>query len=414
MTGSSPSQPTTPRLGSRRLGLVAGIVAALVCGMVLMSLLQRQHGAEQPPTPPLPPLYEVQGDQDALQQLQLPTGYAGIDRTPPAAVQPSLPPQTVAQAPLFAPPPGERPTPMFCPQPFIGTPPFCTCPPGTEGPTCTPKAQAATPVATTQPRAAAPGTQPGQQQGKKDEWLFLTLKRSGRDRQGSRSEAGGEEGRDGREGARRGRQSQLFPAAQWERPARPERVIYSSQIMNCLLEQAIRTGHDGTVRCKMTETLYDKFGQLEVLVPLHSLIMGEVKGANVKPGQTTVPINVTKVELPDGADLPLTGKMGGADGISGVPGKVDNRIPQVILTAVLTAATSIGARSITGSPDGFQPSIGQEMTADAAQSLSRSGQDIMRSRLSIDPVINVAAQSPVTIQLDANVSLQSQPRIVYR
>jgi type IV secretory pathway VirB10-like protein len=123
---------------------------------------------------------------------------------------------------------------------------------------------------------------------------------------------------------------------------------------------------------------------------------------------------VTKIELPDGTDLPLTGKMGSADGISGVPGKVDNRYPEVVLTAILSAVTAIGTRSITGSTSGFQPNLGQEFTADAAQSLSRSGQKIIERSLSIDPVITVPAQAPVTIQLDRNISLQSAPIIVYR
>jgi type IV secretion system protein VirB10 len=191
-------------------------------------------------------------------------------------------------------------------------------------------------------------------------------------------------------------------------------VIYASQIVQGMLEQAIRTGQDGTIRVRVTETLYDKFGQLEPLMPLHSLILGKVEGASVKPGQTTVPITVTKVELPDGTDLPLTGKMGSATGLSGVPGHVDNRSPEVVLTAILTAVTSIGTRSITGSPSGFQPNLGQEFTADAAQSLSRSGQKIVERSLSIDPVITIEAQTPVTIQLDKNISLQSAPVIVYR
>jgi type IV secretory pathway VirB10-like protein len=395
--------PTTPRLAPRRLGLAALIVGAILTGMVVMSLLQRQRVAETPPAPPLPPLYEVSGEGDALQRLQLKTSWAGEDRSPkPPPPPPQAPPVMPPPPPLFP----AQATPVVQPLPALQpAPQVVTTPAQSPAP--------AVRTAPVQPLAAPRGpAKPAAQDKPEDkDWLFADVKGSSRTRQGR----GGSQGADGSPGERRSAQSSLFPAAQWERPARPERVIYQSQILHGLLSQAIKTGQDGTIRVEVTETLYDKFGQLTVLIPQHGVILGKVAGASVKAGQTTVPITITKVELPDGTDLPLAGNMGGADGIAGVPAsRIDNRIPQVVLTALLTAVTSIGTRSITGSTQGYQPDLGQEYTADVAQSLSRSGQKMVERALSIDPVIWVDAQTPVTIQLDGAISLQSPPKIVHR
>jgi type IV secretory pathway VirB10-like protein len=399
-----PPLPTTPRLSPGRLKGLAAIAGSLALGMVIMSLVQKQQVAQTPPEAPLPPIYEVSGEADALQRLQLKTSWAGEDRTPPAPPpKPPTPPTLPPPAPLF-PPQGSQvaslappPAPALA-SPFL--PPVSAAAPTT------------TPVQTGAPVQAAPPHKPAAKAADSEEWLFAEVKTAKRGTVGAKSAMPPGEGSAPRPGTG---QSQLFPPAQWERPAKPERVIYSSQIMQCMLEQAIKTGQDGTIRCRLTETLYDKFGQLHPLLPLYSLILGNVSGASVKPGQTTVPIKVTKVELPDGTDLPLTGNMGGTDGISGVPAsRIDNRYPEVVLSALLTAATAIGTRGITGSPSGFQPNLGQEFTADAAQSLSQSGQAIVKRSLSIDPVIWIDVHTPVTIQLDRNISLQSQPIIVHR
>lgn len=216
-----------------------------------------------------------------------------------------------------------------------------------------------------------------------------------------------------REGGRAGRTSQLFPPATWERPARPEYVLYASQLIHCLLEQAVVTGENSTVRCRVTETVYDKFGQLQPLIPMDSIVMATAEGT-VRRGQNRVRMKVDKVELPDGTDLGMAAKVGDAAGAVGVRGKVDNKYGQVILATLLSTALSVGARVAGGNSDSYQPTIQQEFGREASQGFNQAGQRIVNEAINIQPVISLEAQTPVTIQLDRNISLQTKPVIVHK
>jgi type IV secretion system protein VirB10 len=209
------------------------------------------------------------------------------------------------------------------------------------------------------------------------------------------------------------RASQLFPQATWERPVDPTRTIYSSQLLHGLLEQAVVTGESSTVRIRMTETLYDKFGQQVPLLPVDTILLGTVEGG-VKFGQTRVGIGLTKAELPDGTDLLLQGKAGDAAGAVGIRGKVDNKYGHVALAAILTAALSVGSRSAVGTPSGFYENPAQEFGRDVTQSLNQSGQDLVRRSLQVHPEISLPVHTPVTVQLSQNVSLQTAPIIIHK
>jgi type IV secretion system protein VirB10 len=197
----------------------------------------------------------------------------------------------------------------------------------------------------------------------------------------------------------------------WERPLNPLKVIYSSQLLHGMLEQNIVTGESSTVRVRLTQTLYDKFGQGQVLMPMDTQILANVDG-NVRFGQTRVPIKINKAELPDGTDINLSGKVGDAGGAVGVPGDVDNKYGQVVFAAILTTGLSVGSRYAGGNPSGFQPTIEQDFARDASQSVNASGQKIIERSLSVQPVISVPIKTPVTIELQQNISLQTAPVII--
>jgi type IV secretory pathway VirB10-like protein len=220
-----------------------------------------------------------------------------------------------------------------------------------------------------------------------------------------------EEGEKG--GAKQPKVSKLFPQATWERPVDPTRVIYASQLLQGLLEQSVISGEASTVRIRLTETLYDKFGQLRVLLPLDTRILGTAEGA-VKFGQSRLSIQVQKAELPDGTDLLLAGKLGDSDGRVGVPGDVNNHIPQLILATVITSALSIGAQASAGSVQGYNPTLEQQFATDISRGINSAGQQVVKRALDVTPTIAIPAQVPVTIQLQNNISLQTAPTIVRR
>jgi type IV secretory pathway VirB10-like protein len=213
------------------------------------------------------------------------------------------------------------------------------------------------------------------------------------------------------EQAQAAKASTLFPPAQWETPAEPTRVIYSSQLIQGQLAQVIVTGESATVRVKVSETLYDKFGQQVPLIPMGSSILGLVEG-KVRRGQTRIPMGVSKVELPDGTDLVLEGKAGDAGGGVGIPGDVDNRYPQVLLGAILTTLFALAPQVAAGNTTNYQPTVEQDIARNLGQSVNQTGQQFVREMLAIEPIITAHVGDPVTIQLSKNVSLMSKPVIV--
>jgi type IV secretory pathway VirB10-like protein len=410
MQPRTPGIPSSPRLAPKRLGFAALMVGAALFGMVFMSLLHRQQATVQPPPPPLPALYEVQGEVDAFQRLQLKTSWAGEDRTPPKpAVVPAAPPVLPPPPPLF---PAQAQVATLAPLPAVAPPPPPVVPvPPLQAPTqaSPPKGVPPTPapaVATTPTPKTEPNTEPKEDH----DWLFAEVKAPGK-RQGSTPHAQGSP--DGSSGGSRGRQSQLFPPAQWERPANPLKVIYQSQLLQAIVEQGIVTGEDSDIRLRLVETLFDKFGQQTVLLPQGTILLGKAQG-EVKRGQTRIAIGLTKAELPDGTDLPLTGKVGDNAGRVGVPGDVENKYKQVALSAILTAVLSVGSRASAGSTTGYNPTLEQEFARDIGQSLNRSGNKIVDRMLDVQPEISVPPLAPVTVQLKQSYSLQTPPIIVHR
>jgi type IV secretion system protein TrbI len=208
-----------------------------------------------------------------------------------------------------------------------------------------------------------------------------------------------------------GKESKLFPAATWEKPADPLRVIYSTQLIQGSLEQAVVTGETATVRIRVTETLYDRWGQQRELVPMDSQIQALAEGT-VKRGQDRVRMAVQKLDLPDGSEIELAGLIGDQAGAAGVPGDVDNRYKEILFASGIAALLSIGSRAVAGNTSGFQPTLEQQFAAEISQSVNNSGQQIVRNMFDIQPKISVKNAWPVTVQLQRNVNLQGRPRII--
>ena len=207
----------------------------------------------------------------------------------------------------------------------------------------------------------------------------------------------------------RGRQSPLFPQAIWETPADPTKVLYADQVVQGLLMQSLNSDIPGTVRVKATETVYDRFGQGKVLLPMDTTFLGRQEG-QAQYGQERLPVTITMAILPDGTAIQWkSGQAGDATGATGIPAKVNNHYGSVILGAGLSALLNIGTRAPFGSTSNFQQNLPQEFAQDTAQSLGQSAQDIVRRQLTVNPTLTVTYATPVTLQFGENVSFQTKP-----
>ena len=99
-------------------------------------------------------------------------------------------------------------------------------------------------------------------------------------------------------------------------------------------------------------------------------------------------------------------------GAIGVPGDVNNHYGRILFGATMTALLSVGARLPAGNTEGFFPTMGQQLSANAAQSVAQSGAEILRRTLPTNPTITLEAGTPVTIRPGENISLLSGPKVV--
>jgi type IV secretion system protein VirB10 len=218
----------------------------------------------------------------------------------------------------------------------------------------------------------------------------------------SRPEAAQENGQGGGKG--------LVHAARWELPAEPTKTLYKSQFLTGVLMREIKSDVPGPVHVYVTRPVYDRFGQQQVLVPQHTVIIGKQEG---KPGfgERRLTILIEEMHFPTGEIVELRGLMGDKSGATGVTGKVDNRWGHLIAGAGLSALLNIGTRGAFGNTTGYTPTLPQQYAADVGSNVSQSGKSIVDKSLSIAPSITAQVGAEVSITFDTNISFQRPPRV---
>ena len=210
----------------------------------------------------------------------------------------------------------------------------------------------------------------------------------------------------------KGKESKLFQPAVWEQPADPTKILYADQVVHGLLMQNVNSDIPGTVRIKVSEDVKDRWGQGHVLLPMDTTFVGKQEGTTAQ-GQTLIPITVGMAILPSGAAILFDGgQVGDAGGATGLPGDVNGHYGKLVGGALLSALVNIGVRAPFGSTQGYNPSLSQEYSKDAANSLGQSMQEILKRELATRPTITQKHSYPVTVAFTKNVSFQTGPTIV--
>jgi type IV secretory pathway VirB10-like protein len=381
---AQPAQPTplippSTRVSRKRLGL-ACLVLTLAGGALLFYKLQEQQASVGPRRDREIPEATAEGAlPSTASELRRPGSYAGLSVIP--AQEPIAPPQPttqVVQAQVVQ----------------------------TENPFVEKKQPTSQGQQNGQRRANAAGGQPTPKAANK--WLFAKTAQGEQVQKPpfeTKEDIDEEKGKDAKASA-------LFPKATWAIPDDPTRTLYRSQILSGILQQDISTQQPGTVQILLTEEVQDRFSQGHVLLPQYTLLLGS-QDAAVKRGQNRVAISIDTAELPDGTVLSLNkAKAGDETGATGVKGSVDNHYVQLGIGAVLSAALSVGSRNVGGSTRGFNPTLEQQYLNDISQDVNRTGQKIVGQFADIAPEITIPHGTPVTVMLDSNISLQTQPIVI--
>jgi type IV secretion system protein VirB10 len=316
--------------------------------------------------------------------IKIPVTFAGLDRRPPASEASPPPIPRAEKLAEITPPPEEKPPPP--PEPKA-------------------KKDPAPPVqtATTAPAQKAAPKPPSK-------WLFAEVK------QGSMVQAPPfplpKDEEDSGQGSSRSRAAGLFPQATWATPLHPERVLYAaSQLIHGILQQDFNSDIPSTLRILVTEQVEDMFFQGNVLVPQYTKLLAE---STARPtfGAARVEITVTRMEFPNGTVVDFKGKAGDASGVAGITGDVDHHWGRILASAGIGAILSIGTRIPAGNQENFAPSLGQDISRDAAGSLAQSTNRVVQKQLDVSPTIRAYHGDPVTIALSENISFQTKPAIV--
>jgi type IV secretion system protein TrbI len=383
----SPLIPAPPtRVSRKRLG-IAFLALTLAGGGLLLYKLQEQQAGIGPRRDREIPEATAEGAlPSTASELRRPGSYAGLSVIP-------------AQEP---PPPAATPPPT--------TQVVTTQVMQTENPFVEKKESAPPGQQNGQRRQASSGAKPPSTPKPANKWLFAKTSQGEQVQKPpfeTKDDAEEEKGKDTKAAA-------LFPKATWAIPEDPARVLYRSQVINGILQHDINSDQPGPVRILVTEEVRSRFGEGPALIPQYTTLLGE-QGGKVNFGQSRLDITIDSAELPDGAVISFKQfKVGNETGATGVTGDVDNHYVKLGFGALLSAALSVGSRSIAGNTQGFNPTLQQQYAADVSQDVNRTGQKLVERFANIPPTITIAHGTPVTVMLSENVNLMSPPVRVHR
>lgn len=389
--------PRTPQATQLRLWPLLVLVLVLVLGLGGAAVVYVRAKARAPVAQPAA---DVGGWPSWMQQ-------------PPVYAAPKAP------APPPPPPPQERATVTIptMPGPPAGLPP----PPGEPVETGTRGTPAPPQVKQPKQPSAPPAKHDDRPPVRK--WLFAEMQESKRKPFTKRSgqpprpegRAPGPEGapaQDEPEGA--GPAGTLITPARWEVPADRTKVLYPSMAIYAALEHDVNSDVPGEVRMVVVQDVPDLYMQGNILIPQYTHLFASQDGVP-SYGQGAINLKVRLGQTPGGVMIDFT-KTVAQDGTgqAGLRGSVDYHWVQVGAAAILTALMSTATQSLVSQRGTFYPSFEEEAARNAARSLEKSGNDIVRRELQRPPTVRLKHGDPVMIQLKEAISLQTHPAVVAR
>ena len=183
-------------------------------------------------------------------------------------------------------------------------------------------------------------------------------------------------------------------------------VLPAGTVIPALLLTAVNSDLPGPLMAQVSRDVYD-LHQRAVVLPRGTRLLGSYEN-RVAVGQRRLLVAWTRLQLLDGTLLELPGLPGNdAGGAAGVPARVQNHLLRVFGDAVLLSLLSAGAELAVPPPRSLvsAPSAGSVASAAAGQQLSDVGLQLLRRDLSIQPTLQLAAGTPLTVFVNADLPL---------
>jgi type IV secretion system protein TrbI len=145
---------------------------------------------------------------------------------------------------------------------------------------------------------------------------------------------------------------------------------------------------------QVTENVYDSPTGRARLIPQGARLIG-IYDSQVAFGQSRVLLSII-LERQRGAD---------AGGHSGLEDEVDNHWPELFKAALLSTVLGIGSELGSGA-DSDNTAILQALRLGVANSLNRTGQQVVRRNLNIQPTLTIRPGFPVRVLVNCDVVLE--------
>lgn len=185
-------------------------------------------------------------------------------------------------------------------------------------------------------------------------------------------------------------------------PASPYLLLTGSVVPAALIT-GIRSDIPGQVLAQVTQDVRDSLTGEYLLIPKGSRLIGQYDNA-ISFGQSRLLLTWSRLVLPNGKSLILD-KLSAADarGFAGLQDKTDYHWASIVNAAAVSTLLAMGAEA--GDPQSDSALI-QAVRNGAADSVNRTGQQIVERQLNIQPTLTIRPGLPVRVILSRDLVLE--------
>lgn len=179
-------------------------------------------------------------------------------------------------------------------------------------------------------------------------------------------------------------------------------ILQAGSVIPAALLTGIRSDLPGQVTGQVTENVYDSPTGRHLLIPQGSRLIGTYD-SQVAYGQSRVLLVWNRLILPNGRSIVLE-RQAGADpeGYAGLDDQVDHHWGRLIMAAAVSTLLGVGSQ-LGASND--ESSIVTALRRGGSESLSQTGQQVVRRNLNVQPTLTIRPGFPMRVIVNRDLVL---------
>lgn len=190
------------------------------------------------------------------------------------------------------------------------------------------------------------------------------------------------------------------------KPASPF-VIQAGTVIPAALITGIRSDLPGQITAQVTEAVYDTPTGRARLIPQGTRLIG-IYDSQVAHGQSRVLLVWSRLIMPNGRSIVLERQPGAdAGGYSGLKDEVDSHWKELLGAASLSTLLALGTEVNSGNDiNNANTGIIQALRRGAGESVTQTGQQVVRRNLNMQPTLTVRPGFPVRVIVNRDLILE--------